>query len=352
MFPKALRLAALSLLVCAPLAAETLPDYLKSAVRRHPNWQVGVSVWSIDKTTTVEKNEVGASRPMALASVFKLPVLFELMRQIEGGENGLSLKKQLTINESDKCVGSGRLSQRASGSKVTVDTCVELMETISDNTATDMIFRAIGFESVNRFCKEQGCLHTDVLLTNRAAWLLTLGQFSEINGLEPSEIASFWKKLTSSQRLAAANKVEKENRGLSLRKFQALEDASNQQTHEENVLLATTVENFSSASDLALLLTKLYQGTLLKPNSAQYCLGVLSRQKFNSRIPKYIPSGVTIYHKTGTLAGVVNDAGIVQLPNGKAIVIVALVNNIGPGEDSSASDFIAAISKRAYDTYR
>lgn len=334
------------------LAAQSLNDFVKAAVKRHPDWTVGVSLWLIEGDQVTQKVEAGADRPLALASVFKLPILFELMRQIDNKTEGLSLSKQLVIHESDKCVGSGSLKSRATGTKVSVDRCVELMETISDNTATDMIFRLIGFESVNVFCKGQGCQSTDIQLTNRAAWLLTLGQSSDVKGKSPSQIAAFWKKQSPSARLAAAHRVEKENERLTLSRFQALENASESQSHEENVLLATTVENFSSSNDLALLLAKLYQKRLLSAKSTQYCLGVLARQKFNTRIPKYLPEGVTVYHKTGTLAGVVNDAGLIDLGDGRAVIVVALVNQIGPGESAAADDFIGTISARAYESFR
>ena len=46
-------------------------------------------------------------------------------------------------------------------------------------------------------------------------------------------------------------------------------------------------------------------------------LGTLSRQQFNQRLPRLLPAGLRVAHKTGTVTGpvcVVNDAGIIYLP--------------------------------------
>ena len=47
----------------------------------------------------------------------------------------------------------------------------------------------------------------------------------------------------------------------------------------------------------------------------------MKRQKFNDRIPAGVPENVDIAHKTGSIKGVRNDAGIVYPPNGQPYVI-------------------------------
>lgn len=342
----------LLLTLCSPAWADrpAFKSKLNNIVASHPEWKTGVAVWFLEGGKVGDKVEIGGSEPRALASVFKVPVLVELARQIESKKTGLKLSSGLTISEPEKCIGSGRLLHQPAGTVVPVERLIELMETISDNTATDMLFRRIGKASVNKMLEEIGCKHSDIALTNRAAWLISLAQSSDFRGMSPVQIAFKWGKLSRPERAKAAERAEQENRNLSLSKFQRLEDeSSRKQTHEQNVLVATTVDNQSSASDLALLLSGLYNGQLLGKEMTRYCLGVLGRQHFNTRIPRSLPSGTRVYHKTGTIAGVVNDIGIIEVPGQGAVVVVALVNSVGSGDDGPAESLIARVARAAYD---
>jgi len=77
----------------------------------------------------------------------------------------------------------------------------------------------------------------------------------------------------------------------------------------------------TSASDVALLLERLYQGTLLSPNSSQLFLNLLKNQRVNNRLPAGLPDGTTIAHKTGDLDGYVHDAGIIFSPKTDYLVV-------------------------------
>ncbi len=79
----------------------------------------------------------------------------------------------------------------------------------------------------------------------------------------------------------------------------------------------------TSASDVALLLERLYGGTLLSPNSSNQFLGLLKAQQINNRLPQGLPAGTVIAHKTGDLDGLVHDAGIVYGPKTDFLVVMA-----------------------------
>lgn len=312
--------------------------------------QVSVSIVHLPSG---EQVEVEAQQPWPLASVFKVPVMIELARQMQAQKGSLQLNTQLAIAGPDRCIGSGPLQHQPVGSKVSVQRLVELMETRSDNTATDMLFRRIGLTSVDTWMHSLGCISSQIYLTNRAAWLISLGRSSDFKGLEPRQIAQKWQKMKPEARLEAALKAEQENLKTSLSQFQAWEDQSaKDNTHEENVVVATTVDNLASAHDLAVVLGKLYQGELLDKKWSDYCLGVLGRQSFNTRIPRNLPKGTRVYHKTGTIAGVVNDIGIIELQPGQGLVVVVLCKNVAEGCDAQAEQIIARISRAAYDAYK
>jgi len=343
-----MRVLLLCLVLGLPVWAQSpLTAKIKKIVGSH---RAGVAIVHLPSG---ERTEVDGRTPYPLASVFKLPVMIELVRQIEKGQKGLSLDRQLTVTAAEKCVGSGTLQNAANGTPVRVERLVELMETISDNTATDMLFKLIGYQSVNAMMAELGLKNTDIFLTNRQAWLISLGQSSDFKGLSPAGIAAKWKGMNAEQRHAAALRAEKENLKLSLSRFQALEDASAaRNTHAEDVLVAGTVDNMASAADLADLLVKLQKGELLNQRWTRYCLDVLGRQKYNTRIPRNLPEGVRVYHKTGTIAGVVNDAGLIELGDGSFLAVVVLVRDVGSGGGSAADQLIGRVAKAAYDHYR
>ncbi len=113
----------------------------------------------------------------------------------------------------------------------------------------------------------------------------------------------------------------------------------------------------TTASDISLFMRNLYQGKVVSPTSSQKILDYLARSQINNRIPKQLPKGVKIAHKTGELARVRHDAGVVylersdkelaHLPDGRAYVIVLMSKNL-QFEDSGIES-LAKVSKVVYD---
>lgn len=93
----------------------------------------------------------------------------------------------------------------------------------------------------------------------------------------------------------------------------------------------------TTAGDTALLLKRLYDGTLLSPNSSQHFLGLLKAQKINNRLPQGLPAGMVIAHKTGDLFGLLHDAGIVYSPKGD--YIIAALSGPWPNQAVGVSSF-------------
>lgn len=71
------------------------------------------------------------------------------------------------------------------------------------------------------------------------------------------------------------------------------------------------LDNYTSPRDMAELLYKLYMKTILNEWSCEKILDIMRRQQINDRIPRYLPEGIQVAHKTGELAGVRHDVGIV-----------------------------------------
>jgi len=337
-----------------PARAQALQARVEALLARTPGMKAGVSIVHLPSGQRVE---VQAHHPHPLASVFKVPVMIELARQIQGGRAGLSLDHVLVLRNQDRCLGSGSLQHQPTGTRISVREAVELMMTVSDNTATDLVFERIGTSSVNRLLADLGLRQSEVYLKNRPAWLVSLGMGSRFRGMSPRQIAATWSRMSPEERHQAARQVETENASLSLARFQAVEDASAERnSHAENVAVAAAVENLGSPSDFSTLLERLWKGEILDRKWTTYCLGVLSRQKYRTRIPRLLPAGTRVWHKTGTLAGIVNDAGIleVQTRQGRreAVVVVVFVREVEQGREEAASELIAKIARAAWEAWR
>ena len=95
----------LALLWAGPVLAAPSPAALKAKltklIQRHPHWETGISVWFLQGDKITEKVDINGAQPLALASVFKVPVLVELARQMQRKQGGLQLSSGLSITESE-----------------------------------------------------------------------------------------------------------------------------------------------------------------------------------------------------------------------------------------------------------
>lgn len=103
----------------------------------------------------------------------------------------------------------------------------------------------------------------------------------------------------------------------------------------------------TTASDITRLLEKISTGTLVNSSSSKEMLDLLKRQQLNGKIPKYLPAGTVIAHKTGELETVSHDAGIVYTEKGDYLIVVLSDSN----SRQQADERIAGISKAVYEYF-
>lgn len=103
----------------------------------------------------------------------------------------------------------------------------------------------------------------------------------------------------------------------------------------------------TNAHDILLFYEQLYKGEIVSPEASANMIEILKRQKLNDRIPKYLPEGTIVAHKTGELGGVKHDAGIVYSPKGDYI-FVAMSKSDSP---QAAAERIALLSQSVYDYF-
>lgn len=291
-------------------------------------------------------SQVSGSTPYPLASVFKLPLLLGILKSQQDSKFP-PLSSNLTITVFDQCIGSGRLMDRPIGTSVSVNEAARLMMSISDNTATDLLFRKFGTANLDPWLQSLGFKSSEIILTNRQAWLLSLGKVPGWGATSPENRIARWEKLDRAGRLELAKAIEQSSAELSISKFQAIENASTgTQTAAQDNQLAARLDNKMSALDLAGLLMKLDQGTLLNQAQTETALSILAGQKYHSRLPSKLSASTKIYHKTGTLSGISNDAGLLYVKGrNEGVAVVFLSRYLRPGAEGKADRLAGQIGK-------
>lgn len=100
----------------------------------------------------------------------------------------------------------------------------------------------------------------------------------------------------------------------------------------------------TTAHDIGILFEKLYKGEIVASLYSKEMLAILQRQRINDRLPKYIPDGILIAHKTGELDEFKHDGGIIYAIKGPYVLVV-----LSKSEDPTyAAETIALISKEIF----
>ena len=249
------------------------------------------------------------------ASVFKVPVLVELYNQAMSGI--LELNNKYEMCQDDVTWGSGVLKELKTGVSLTLKDYAVLMMIVSDNVATDIILKIIGKEKVNKTMQYLKLKDTKVMMSCSEL----LSDALNIKSTDSSE--------------TIARKVELMQFN---RKAKCFTDYEN--------------NNVTSPIDMVKLFEIIYNKHFPNGQSCEDMLDIMRRCQLNWRIPRYLPKKVKVAHKTGSIAGIVNDVGIIFTNKGD--YILAVFTN-GPESDCQINvkgyDFIASISKEIFDFY-
>jgi len=143
-----------ALFLAAPLSAASLQSEVEDAVRTLRG-TMGVAARNLGTGQTVL---VDADRPFPTASVIKVAVMVEVFHQIAEGR--LRREDTVTLEEAAKVDGSGILQRLHGGLVLTVGDLLDLMMTISDNTATNLLIARVGTASVDRRLLSYGLTRT------------------------------------------------------------------------------------------------------------------------------------------------------------------------------------------------
>jgi beta-lactamase class A len=108
-----------------------------------------------------------------VGSIFKLYVLGAVVQAIDDGR--LAWETELTIDEEVRSLPTGELQELPDGATVTVQDAAAGMISISDNTAADLLVRAVGRDAVLQafidFGHHDPALNDPLLTTREFFWL-------------------------------------------------------------------------------------------------------------------------------------------------------------------------------------
>jgi beta-lactamase class A len=278
-------LAALALVTVATLAAQQPPaaqtplQRAKAAIERttrsvNATW--GIYVKSLE---TNEEIAIDADRQMETMSTIKIPLMIEAFEQIKAGR--FALTDKYTFVETDSQPGTGTIQRLDPGAVMTVKDLITMMIIVSDNTATEVLYRMVGGpEAVNRRMDAIGLKNTRAM-----------------------NVPSRW--------------------------FPSLRSApSTEQFYRDGKYPF----GLTTPREMGRLLEMMERGTLVDKNSSDLMLRIMRGQLYRTRIPRYV-TGYTIPHKTGDfLPYVGDDVGMLEAPGRTIIISVFTGNHFGSGE--------------------
>ena len=245
---------------------------------------------------TGDEIALGAEEPMDTMSVIKIPLMVEAYRQVEAGT--IKLDDRYILKDEDKRPGTGVIRTLDAGASLSIKDLITLMNTVSDNTATDILFAKVGgVDPVNALMAEYG--------------------LKSIRATGPTDV---W--------------------------FKALREAGDAaKFHAE----AKTPFGLASPRDIGRLLEKIARGEAVSPKASEAMLSIMRRQVYRSRIPRYV-TGYAIPHKTGDfLPYIGNDVGLLESPGRRVVLVVFTAQHYGVG--AQLEDAIGRLAEQVADYY-
>jgi beta-lactamase class A len=296
------RFAVVTLVAAVPLLAQSQPAPLQrleqsiQRTTRSVNATWGIYVKALE---TGEEVAVDADRQMETMSTIKIPLMVEVFEQIKAGK--FKLGDKYTFVQADSQPGTGTIQRMDPGAVMTVKDLITMMIIVSDNTATEVLYRMVGGpDAVNARMTALGLQKTRAM-----------------------NVPSKW--------------------------FPMLRSAP---TTEQFYRDGKYPFGLSTPREMGHLLEMMERGTLVDKDASDLMLRIMRGQLYRTRIPRYV-TGYTIPHKTGDfLPYVGDDVGMLEAPGKTIVLSVFTGNHFGSGEMLENAIGLVARDVADYFAYR
>ena len=289
-----LRLATLFLVTLAATGAvQAQPPTLESRVQPLVAAHKGKVAVAIKDLSTGETLVLQGDEPMPTASLIKVAVMVEAYRQADAGR--VDLAQMIALRAEDQVRGSGILTTHFSpGMQLSLRDAIRLMIAYSDNTATNLVLDKIGLGATAAAMEQIGLPNTKIHAK----------VFRGDTSIFPDRSRQF---------------------GL----------------------------GSTTASEMLQLLERLHAGQLASESSTQEMLGHLRACEAKNTIPRLLPPGTKVGHKTGSVSAVRTSAGIIDAPRGPLIVVVLTCENEDQRwtDENAGERLCARIARTAFDHF-
>lgn len=272
---------------------------------------------SIKHLATGESASFNGDELFPTASVFKVPVIVELYRQVDAGR--MNLDEKIVIVERDLVPGSGILKVLSEGLTLSIRDLIELMMVLSDNTATDLLTERVGLDNVNATLRDLGLGKTRVVADCRDILFDLIGLDDVPDGEKTLNLYS---------------------------------EKAGQSTGGASWSLGIEDNDVTTPDEMTRLLEMIVRGKAASRESCDAILDTMRHcQTGGYRIPKYLPrSELTLARKTGSLPGIRNDCAVITFrESGETYILSCFTRE---AKDVYASEqVIADVSKHVYDYF-
>lgn len=227
-----------------------------------------------------------------LASAVKVAVGIAVLEAVDQG--ALSLDDEITLTADDYVDGAGETNWISPGEDLSIRFLFEQMLTQSDNTATDMLIREIGAESVNDMIQRHTSGETGEITTLADVRRYAYGQFHP-RARELGTEGFFAVKKAGADGESARLDALADTLGVKVEDFraQSLDEAFN--AYYDSRMNAARLGSYME------LFEGLANNEILEPDSRAYLISTLHAvETGDNRLKAGLPRHVRFFHKTGT----------------------------------------------------
>lgn len=249
-------------------------------------WLHAAPVASDSSPETSSYVSVDGGRPVAMASVFKLPLAIALAREFDAGR--LDPVEQVEIDPAAATSGASGVSLLRHPARMSLRDLAVSMMAVSDNAAADLLLDRVGLAAVDVVLHDAGCPSTRVRFGTAGmhAWLL---------------------EATGATTLGEALAAMREDTSLDVG------------AHDPAFVSSTT------AADMVSLLSHLWAGRLASAAETADLQATMARQIFRHRLASgFAQPGVMVAGKTGTIGRLRHEVGVVEHPGEVPIAVAVL----------------------------